>query len=198
MPDLGASMAQAPRFEVDTGVGAADVGGAEVEGLAGDVDLDGVEELAVEDFDADDVGVAGGDELLDEGGGVEAKDWRASGSGWPSAGAAAAASSWEMWSKRLTPAPEPPMLGLTTTGKRRPSAAAGAWAGPVDDAGFGVRDAERVHEGRAGRPWRARSGRRLEAVEDFDAAGFEVLEEAEWCRRSGRRGRGSRRRGSCG
>ena len=43
--------------QVCAGCRAADVGGAEVEGFAGDVDLDGVEVFAVEDFDADDVGV---------------------------------------------------------------------------------------------------------------------------------------------
>ena len=59
--------------QVCAGGGAADVGGAEVEGFAGDVDLDGVEVFAVEDFYADDVGVLRGDELLDERGGVEAE-----------------------------------------------------------------------------------------------------------------------------
>ena len=50
--------------------------------------------------------------------------------------------------------------------------------GPVDDAGLGVGDAELVHEDElAG--FAELGGEGLEAVDDFDAAGFEVLEEAE-------------------
>ena len=69
------------------------------------------------------------------------------------------------------------MFGLTTMGKRRPSVAAARLGGPVDDAGFGVGEPERVEQGQlAGlRELGAEGG---EAVEDADAAGFEVLEEA--------------------
>ena len=53
--------------------GLADVRRAEIEGLAGEVDLDGVEILAAEGLDAGDVTAACGNELLHQGDVVEAE-----------------------------------------------------------------------------------------------------------------------------
>ena len=68
-----ASIEQAERWSSTTDGGAADVSGTEIEGVAGDADANGVKELSVKDFDADDGLVAGGDELLHEGCGVHAE-----------------------------------------------------------------------------------------------------------------------------
>ncbi len=60
--------------EFGAGGRAANVGRTQVEALAGDVDLDGVEECTVQDLHADDVCVLRGDELLHQRGGVECED----------------------------------------------------------------------------------------------------------------------------
>ena len=81
--------------------------------------------------------VARGDEFLHERGRVEAEGQLVR------FGCGAGASGV---SKRLTPAPQPPMFGLTTTGKRRPSVAGDGLRGVVDDAGLRVGQAELVEE----------------------------------------------------
>jgi len=104
--------------ERDAVGGPANVGGAEVEGFAGDVNLDGVEKTTVEDLDADDMGVLRGNELLHEGDRIQAEGESVGNCGGlqgvdgVKAGNTSAAAA---------------NVGLTTMGQRRPSVAATAW-----------------------------------------------------------------------
>src|ERR1700733_12842318 len=60
-------------IQLDAAGGAADVRRAQVEGLAGDVDFDRIDESAVQHFDTHDMRVACGDELLHERGRIHAE-----------------------------------------------------------------------------------------------------------------------------
>ena len=160
--------------QVDAGGGSADVGGAEVEGLAGDVDLDGVEEFAVENFDADDMGVFGRDELLDESGGVQAELECVFRAGLGGDGGAELREAVETLDAGAGAAD----VGLDDDGPAKALGGVSRLRSPVDDASLGVRDAELVHQ-RELAGFRKLGAEGLEAVEDFDAASFEVLEEPE-------------------
>ena len=174
MPDFGASMAQAPRARSRPGCRTADVGGAEVKGFARDVDLDGVEEFAVEDFDADDVGVKRGDEFLDEGGAVEAELESVGRGGGGVDGGLELREGVEAFDAGTGAAD----VGLDDDGPAEAFGCSRCLRCAVDDAGLRVGDAERVHEGElAGLGELGLEG--FEAVDDTDAAGFEVLKEAE-------------------
>jgi hypothetical protein len=104
-------------IEGDAATGLADVGRAQVEGLAGQMHANRIQIPAADALDADDVAAARGNELLHQSDVVEAEI---------EAPALAAASRSAGVSKRTIPTPLPPTLGLTTTGNRSPSAAAGA------------------------------------------------------------------------
>ena len=67
--------------EFDAGVGLADICRAKVEGVAGEVDADAVEEFAAEGLDAGDITAAGRDEFLEQGGMIDAEVHVAGGHG---------------------------------------------------------------------------------------------------------------------
>ncbi len=106
------------------------------------MDLDGVKVFAVEDFYADDVGAFGGDELLDEGGGVEAELEGIGGGGVLRDGGLELGEAVEA----LDACAAASDVGLDYY---RPAETYYGFFGlrrPVDDAGFGVGDVQLVHE----------------------------------------------------